>query len=120
MRQGGGVERPGVDALDAEPREPALELARGLLGERDGQDLRRGERVGGDLVRDPMRDGGRLAGAGAGQDGDRATVRAGRLTLFLVQVLEDLLSVHPSNLPATGDPPRAVPRYRRAAIPWPG
>ena len=106
------VERTGVHALDAEPREPALELARGLLGERDRQDLLRRERPGGDLIGDPMRDGGRLAGAGAGQDGDRATVRAGRLTLLLVQVLEDLLSVHPSNLPATADTSSCPPPYR--------
>jgi len=59
-----------------------------------------------------MRDGGRLAGAGASQDGDRATVRAGRLTLLLVQALEDLLSVLPSNLPATADTSSCPPPYR--------
>ena len=79
VRQRRRVERPGLDALDAEPGQPALELARGLLGERDRQDLLGRERVGGDLVGDPMRDRGRLAGAGAGQDGDRAAVGAGRL-----------------------------------------
>ena len=97
LRQGRRVERAGVDAVGAETGEPALELARGLLGERDRQDLRRGEGVGRDLIRDAVRDRGGLAGAGSGQDGDRSALRSGRLTLFLVQSLEDLLSVHTSD-----------------------
>jgi hypothetical protein len=98
MRERCGVERAGVDAFDPKTREPRLELACSLLGEGDRQDLGRGERVGGYLVRDPMRDGRGLAGTRAGQDGDRSAVRPGRLTLFLIQSLEDLLSVHTSNL----------------------
>ena len=74
-----------------------------------------GNDVGGYLVRDPVRDGGGLAGSRAGQDGDRSAVRPGRLTLFLIQSLEDLLSVHTSNLAGKCDMSSSTPRVRHVS-----
>jgi hypothetical protein len=61
-----------------------------------------------------MRDGRGLAGARAGQDGDRSAVRPGRLTLFPIQSLEDLLSVHISNLAGKCDMSLSMPRSAAA------
>ena len=99
-----GVERPGLHALHAQGGEPLLELARRLLRERDRQDGLRRERTGGDLVRDAMRDGGGLAGPGAGEDGDRSPHRERRPPLFVVQRGEDRIgAAHAGTLPAPGD-----------------
>ena len=81
-----------------------------------------GKRAGRDLIGDAVRDGGGLAGAGAGEDGDRAANRLGRLTLLVVQPLEDLLGAHRPTVSVRGDTAAMGrhPPYRWAAIPWPG
>src|SRR5439155_11945122 len=56
------VERPRLDRSRAERGEPRPQLARGLVGEGDSEDLLAPERVARDLVRDPARDRRRLAG----------------------------------------------------------
>jgi hypothetical protein len=97
LRERRGVKRPGLDAADTEPLEPRAHLAGGFVGEGHGEDLRRPECLGENLVRDPARDRRRLARAGASQDHDRPAHRLDRGTLLLVQALED---VHQSSLGA--------------------
>ena len=48
---------------------------------------------GGDLVGDPPRDGGGLAGAGAGQDRDRTAHRRRGLPLLVVETVQDRVEV---------------------------
>src|SRR4029079_13397425 len=62
LRERGRVEGACTYAVCPELREARAHLARGLVGERDGEDLVRGERSRRDLVRDPPRDRGRLPG----------------------------------------------------------
>jgi hypothetical protein len=66
-----------VESANGDPRRAELldaraQLARGLVSERDGEDLVGAERAGGDLVRDPVRDRRRLARPGSRQDADGA------------------------------------------------
>src|SRR5205085_7523599 len=91
LRERGRVEGAGGDAGCAEALEPGAELAGRLVGEGDGEDL--GGREGGrrDLVGDAARDRGRLAGARAGEDGDRAADGLGGAPLLGVQIVEDHL-----------------------------
>src|SRR4051794_13191474 len=84
-----GVEGAGLDPLDTELGEPLAELARGLLRERDRQDLARLESAARDLPGDAPRDGGGLTRAGAREDGDRPSGGLGSLTLGRVQAVED-------------------------------
>ena len=91
LRQRRRVERPRLDALDAELREPALQLAGGLLGERDREDLRASNAPLRHLARDPVGDRGGLAGPRAGQDRDRSAEGEGRLPLGVVQPRENAL-----------------------------
>ena len=89
LRERGRVEGPRLDAVHAEPLEPAAHLARGLVGEGDRKDLVRAERARGDLLRDPASDRRRLAGARARQDADRPAHGLGRPPLLRVQPLEN-------------------------------
>ena len=82
------MERPGADALYAETREAAAQLAGGLVGERDRHDPRRLERARGNLLRDPMGDRRRLPGPRPGKDADRAAHGLGRAPLLGVQAVE--------------------------------
>src|SRR5919197_1059320 len=68
---------------------PRAELGRRLVGEGDGEDLAGREGAGRDLVGDPPRDRGRLAGAGAGEDADGPADSLGRAPLLRIQALED-------------------------------
>ena len=80
------------------------QLSGRLLGERDGQDPLRGERAGGHLIGDPVRDGGGLAGAGAGEDDDGAPDLYGGRSLGVVQPREDLFGcAHLPTLPVRTD-----------------
>jgi hypothetical protein len=94
LRERGGVEGRRAHALDAERREPRPHLARGLVGERDREDLLGEKRAGRDLVRDPMRDRRRLAGARPGEDADRTPHGLRGQPLLRVQPSEDPLLVH--------------------------
>ena len=88
LRERRRVEGAGLDALDAETREPVLQFPRGLLGEGDREDLAGVEGAARDLVGDARGDRGRLARAGAGDDRHRAAHRLGRRPLGGVQPVE--------------------------------
>ena len=70
-----------VDAL--------LHLERGLVGEREREDLLRPRPARGDEVGDAAREDGGLAGPGPGDDQERPLVVGDRLALGLVQVVQD-------------------------------
>ena len=70
-----------------------LHLVRGLVGERDGEDLERAHAVVPDQVRDPVREHPRLAGPGPGHDQQRAVVVRDRLALDGIQPAEQLFGV---------------------------
>ena len=84
----------------AEPRHPlhgpadgcpdaVLHLARGLVGEGDGEDLARPRAPGGEDVGDARREHARLARARAGEDEEGALGGLDRLALLRVQALEN-------------------------------
>ena len=87
----------GVERQEPEPRlrgaeEPLDALAHllgGLVRERDGQELVRRRVPLGDQAGGAMRDDAGLAGAGAGQDQERAVAVQHRLPLLRVEVLEE-------------------------------
>ena len=60
-----------MHAAVPEVREPAGHLSRGLVGERDDEDVARSDDAGGEGPGDPPRDDPGLARAGAGQDAQR-------------------------------------------------
>ena len=74
------------DAGRAERLEPRAQLARRLVRERDGEDLVGAKRARRDLVRDPVRDRRRLAGAGAREDADGPAHGLDRAPLLGVQL----------------------------------
>ena len=75
-----------VDAL--------FHLGRGLVGEREGEDLVGARLLLGDEPGDAARDDGGLAGAGAGDDQEGAGVVSDGLALGVVQAVEDPLTRH--------------------------
>ena len=81
-------------ALDAESGQPRPQLARGLVGEGDRDELRRRERAARHLPRDAAGDRRRLAGACTGEDADRPARRFDRGALLRVQSGKDSLGVH--------------------------
>jgi hypothetical protein len=84
----------------------STQLAGGLVGERDGDDLLCRERAARDLPRDPARDRRRLPRAGAGEDAERSARRLGGCALLGVQSCEDPLGVQGEDASAaTGRPP---------------
>ncbi len=88
----GGVERhhPHRARGAADEQLDALaHLLRGLVGERDREDLRRARLAGAQQVRDPVREHARLARAGAGQDQQRTLAVRHRLPLRRVQALQE-------------------------------
>ena len=68
--------------------EPLAHLARGLVRERDREDLVRLHPAGVDQVRDPVGEHARLAGARAGDDEQRPLGCEDRLSLAGIQVGE--------------------------------
>jgi hypothetical protein len=88
------VEGRSAHTLDPQRREPGAHRSRRLVGEGDREDLLGDERAGGDLVRDPVRDRRRLAGACPGEDADRPAHGLRGLPLLGVQPAEDELLVH--------------------------
>ena len=79
------VERARLHPRGTQHPEPTAHLAGGPGGEGDRQHLRRRVGAGADQVRDPVRDGPRLAGAGAGEHADRAGRRQHRRSLPIVE-----------------------------------
>ena len=102
-----------------------LHLVRGLVRERESQDLRRPCPLGGDEPGDPPRDDRRLAGARARDDQQRSVAVHDRLALLGVQPFEQLvrargrrarLDGRPRSRPRPGSGPAApAPRGRRGA-----
>ena len=79
---GDGVERAGHDVVaHAEGRQPTGQLAGGLAGEREGQDVAGVGRALGDAVADAAREHPRLPGPCAGEDAQRLGVGRDRLAL---------------------------------------
>ncbi len=74
--------------LAQQPPDAQLHLARGLVGERDGEDLVWARGAGGQQVRDPGGQGTRLAGARTGQHQDRPLQRLDRRALRRVQPVQ--------------------------------
>ena len=79
------AEPPALDRPADERAHPRLHLVRGLVGEGDGEDLRRIGAAGRQDVREPRGQHPRLAGAGAGQHQHGAVDRLDRRALRLVQ-----------------------------------
>ena len=91
-RRRGSVEIGGLGVALGDQLVHALgHLGRGLLGEREGEDLLGPRALRRDQVRDAAREHGRLAGAGAGDDEERPLAVDDRLALGLVEALEDAL-----------------------------
>ena len=91
LAQRGGVERAGLDALDAEAAQPGAHLARGAGREGQREHALRLLRAGVDGIRDAVGDGARLAGAGAGEDAQRARRRERDLALLGVETGQDVV-----------------------------
>ncbi len=82
LRQRGGVEGAGRDAVRAQRLQARAHLGRRLVGEGHGQDPIGREGAACDLPGDPARDRGRLARARAGEDADgSARLQHGALLL---------------------------------------
>src|SRR4029079_3265325 len=90
LRQGRRVERARLDAVHAESGQPRAHLTRGLVRERDREDLVRAESPRRDLPRDPPGDRGRLPRAGACEDADRPPDGVGRARLLRFETLENV------------------------------
>src|SRR5207302_7328077 len=88
LRQRSRVERPRLDAVHAQPSQPATHLAGGLVGERDREDLVGAESPRSDLPPDPPRDRGRLPGAGPREDANGPAHGLGRPPLLRVEPSE--------------------------------
>ena len=112
------VERAGLDVaagLADEADDPLAELAGGPVRERDREDRPGPDVLDADEVGDPMGEDAGLAGAGAGEDQERALGRGDGPGLLGVQAPDDLLGaalrVRARGSPAA--PPRAPPLVRR-------
>ena len=108
LRESSRVERPRLHALDAEPLEPGAHLGRGLVSERDGEDLVRPNRSRGDLPGDPPRDRRRLPRPSAREDAHWAAHSLGRPPLLGVEPAKDRLRVHRATLVSAADAPRSA------------
>ncbi|GAA2162379.1 hypothetical protein GCM10009826_32580 [Humibacillus xanthopallidus] len=91
LAQRGRVEGARLHALDTEPAQPRAHLAGGAGGEGEGEHPLRLLRTGVDGIRDAVRDGPRLAGAGASQDAERPGRRERDLTLLGVETGQDVV-----------------------------
>src|SRR5207247_345719 len=86
LAQRGGVEGARSYTTCAQRLEPGAKLARGLVRERDGEDLAWAERAACNLVGNPVRDRRRLARARAGEDAHRPADRIDGTPLLWVQL----------------------------------
>ena len=77
--------------LADEADDPLAQLGRRAVGERDGEDLPRGDAVDADEVRDPVGEDPGLARSGAGEDQQRALGGRDGPCLLGVERLDDLL-----------------------------
>ena len=84
----GAEPRHALDSLADQHADALLHLARRLVGEGDGEDLRGEGEAGGEDVGDAGGEHARLAGAGAGQHQNRAFGRLDRQPLLGVQPFE--------------------------------
>ena len=80
--------RHALDDLPDHRADARLHLARGLVGEGDGEDFRRARAAEREDVGDARGQHARLAGAGAGEHQHRAVERLDRLALLRVQAGE--------------------------------
>ncbi len=76
-------------------RDALLHLPRGLVRERDGEQIERRDPSGGDQIRDAVREDSGLPGAGTGDDQERTVGRGGGLALHRVEAGEELLDLVP-------------------------
>ncbi len=88
LAQGGGVEGAGLDPAGAELAQPAPHLARGAVGEGDGQHAGGLENARAHPVRDAVGDRARLARAGACQHAHRAVQGGRHFALLGVEPVE--------------------------------
>ena len=72
---------------------PPRHLARGLVGERDGEDVPRMHTAHAEEPRDPVGDDARLAAAGAREHEDRPVVRRDGVALRRIQLGEERVAV---------------------------
>ena len=106
LAQGSSVERAGLHAMSTELAQPGAELTGRPCGERDGEQLSGRDGAGTHLEGDPVGDRASLAGAGTGEDADRAADRLSGGTLFGVQPAQHRLGIgHAASLPARADSP---------------
>ena len=77
-----------LDGAADELADALLHLARGLVGEGDGEDFPRPRLAGGEQMGDARRQHARLAGAGAGEHQNRPFGGLHRLALFRVEAVE--------------------------------
>src|SRR5262249_55016763 len=103
-----GVEGRSAGAFDPERLQPPPHLRCSLVGERDREDLFGPKRAARHLVRNPTRDRGRLPGAGAGEDADRAAAGPDRAPLLGIQPGEDRLDIHQVTLLTGLDEPDPI------------
>ncbi len=111
------VERAGFHVLadlTGQGGDPLAQLARGAVGEGDGEDAPWPDRLDPDQVRDPVGDDPGLAAAGTGEDEQRALGRGDRPGLLGIEVRHDL--VGPGRAPG-GDGGRDRLRVERWARP---
>ncbi len=91
--KGAHPHRPGAGA--DERGDPLLHLVRGLVGERDRQDLAGADPARGEQVGDPVRQHPRLAGARARDDEQRRARVDDRRPLLRVQAVEQRVGIEP-------------------------
>ena len=110
------VEGPRLDPRRSQRRESAAHLTGGAGGEGDRQHLLRLVDAGGHPVRDAVRDGAGLAGAGAGDDADRPAQRGGDVALLGIEAVEQGVGCWQRPSSETNDPVRWL-NMKQSSIP---
>ncbi len=83
-----GADEPAEVVAAKQAPDALAHLAGGLVGEGDGEDAPRGDAALADQVGDAVRDDAGLAGAGAGEDEQRAVTVGDRLDLGRIQAAQ--------------------------------